>query len=98
MKIAIYAFAFAAAIFLGRFELHTDDTGIEVGLLLLTSFLLGCLHPSHAWQWAVLVGGAIPLADLLMRKPFPPGVAAFTIAVALIGSYLGAGVRWVYAR
>jgi hypothetical protein len=95
--ISAYLFALAAGAFLGRFELHTDDTGVEVGLLLLATFALGWLHPRHAWQWAVLVGLWIPAAELLFRKPSVNAssllVAAFVLAVGLAGSYLGALVR-----
>jgi hypothetical protein len=94
--IGAYALAAAAAIFLGRFELHTDDTGVEVGLILLTTFLLGCLHPRQAWQWALLVGSSIPLAHLLFGKAQFPGLAvitSFVLATGLIGSYSGAFLR-----
>jgi hypothetical protein len=94
---AAYLFSLAAGAFLGRFELHTDDAGVEVGLLLLATFALGWLHPRHAWQWAVLVGLWIPAAQLLFRKPPVNAssllVAAFVLGVGLAGSYLGALVR-----
>ena len=35
--LAAFAFAIASALFLGRYELHTDDTGVEVGFVLLFS-------------------------------------------------------------
>jgi hypothetical protein len=92
-----YLFCLAAGAFLGRFELHTDDTGVEVGFLLLATFLLGCWHPRHAWQWAVLVGLWIPAAELVFRKPAVNAsslaVAGFVLAVGLAGSYLGVLAR-----
>lgn len=95
--IAAYLFALAAGAFLGRFELHTDDTGVEVGLLLVATSVLGSLHPRHAWQWAVLVGLWIPAAELVFRRPPVHAssllVAAFVLSVGLAGSYLGALVR-----
>jgi hypothetical protein len=56
--LACYLFCTAADAFLGRYELHTDDTGVEVFFILLATFVLGCWHPRRAWQWALLVGHA----------------------------------------
>lgn len=95
--IAAYLIALAVGAFLGRFELHTDDTGVEVGVLFLATFVLGLLHPRHAWQWAVLVALWIPAAELVFRRPPVNSssllVAAFVLCVGLAGSYLGALVR-----
>ncbi|MBZ5582647.1 MAG: hypothetical protein LAQ30_10680 [Acidobacteriia bacterium] len=98
MKIASYLFCLAAGAFLARFELHTDDTGVEVFFILAATFLLGCLHPRRAWQWPLLVGPWIPGAELL----FGSGkqslgslglLLAFVVALGLAGSYAGALVR-----
>ena len=94
--ILAYAFWVPAVLFLGRFELHTDDTGVEVGLLLAITFLLGALHPRHAWQWALLVGPCIPAAQLLFGHRESSGLGlllAIVVALGLAGSYAGAGVR-----
>jgi hypothetical protein len=92
-SIGPYLFCLAAGAFLGRFELHTDDTGVEVAFLLLATFILGCWHPRHAWQWAILMGIWIPAAELVFRKPpvnaSSLAVAGFVLAVGLAGSYLG---------
>lgn len=92
-----YGFWLAATLFLGYFELHTDDTGVEVGLLLVITFLLGTLHPRHAWQWALLVGPAIPAAQVLFGRPQAGGGMAllllFVVALGLAGSYTGALLR-----
>ena len=94
--ILAYVLWLPAILFLGRFELHTDDTGVEVGLLLAITFLLGILQPRHAWQWALMVGPAIPAAEILFGHP-QPGVLAVllpvVIALGLAGSYAGAGLR-----
>jgi hypothetical protein len=95
--ILAYVFWLPAVVFLGRYDLHTDDTGVEVFFLLLITFILGSLHPRRAWQWALLVGPAIPLAELLFAHP-QPGAGALVLlavvtAVGLAGSYAGAGLR-----
>lgn len=92
-----YAFWLPAILFLGYFELHTDDTGVEVGLLLVITFLLGTLHPRHAWQWALLVGPVIPAAQLLFgHSQAGRGMALvllFVVALGLAASYTGALLR-----
>ena len=94
--ILAYAFWVPAILFLGRFELHTDDTGVEVGLLLAITFLLGALHPRHAWQWALLVGPCIPASELLFGRREMGGLGLLlvvVVALGLGGSYAGAGLR-----
>jgi len=94
--ILAYVFWIPAVLFLGRFELHTDDTGVEIGLLLLITFILGSLHPRHAWQWALLVGPAIPATQCLFGHPQPGVIAVLlplVIVLGLVGSYAGAGIR-----
>ncbi|HZU26140.1 MAG TPA: hypothetical protein VFA04_11495 [Bryobacteraceae bacterium] len=77
-----------------RYELHTDDAGVEVAFLLLITGLLGFLHPRHAWLWAVLTGPCIPLAQVFFGKPAAAAglllLAAVTTAISLAGSYGGA--------
>ena len=83
--------------FMGYFELHTDDTGLEVVSLGVCAFFLGCLDPRRAWLWALLVGASIPGAELL----FPAhqlhggllGISAFVLAVSLIAGLTGAFAR-----
>jgi len=101
ISLLAYAVWIPAAAFLGYFELHTDDTGVEVFILLAITFLLGSLHPRHAWQWALLVGPVIPAADLLFGHPQPgrsplAGLAllcAVVVVLGMAGSYAGALLR-----
>ena len=94
--LAAYLFCAAAMVFLGRFELHTDDTGVEVFFILAITFVLGCLHPRYAWQWAVLVGLSIPAAHVIVQRSTPGWlVAVFVIAVGMAGSYAGVAIRRV---
>ena len=95
--IAAYVVWLPAILFLGRFELHTDDTGVEVFFLLAITFVLGLLHPRHAWQWALLVGPCIPAAQLFFGHPRNAGGTAlllgFVIALGFAGAYAGALLR-----
>lgn len=98
---AAWLFWLAAVPFLMSFELHTDDTGVEVMFLLAITFGLGCLHPRHAWMWALLVGPSIPAADLLFGTPHPGlnhrgdlAILCGVVAVlGLAGSYAGVLLR-----
>ena len=87
----------AAMVFLGYFELHTDDTGVEVAALGACAFLLGCWDPRRVWLWSLLVAAAIPGAELLFGKGGLhgglPGVAAFVLVLALVAGLMGAGAR-----
>jgi hypothetical protein len=87
---AFFGLTFSA--WLGRVELHTDDTGILVGLIGLGSFLLAMVEPRRPWIWGIVVPAGI-IAVEVWNHHGELGVAAFTIAIATIGSYLGALIR-----
>ena len=102
--IAAYVFCLAAGLFLANFELHTDDTGVEVIYIVLITFVLGCWQPGNAWQWALLVGPWAPAADAWQLKfgtvkpdlSHTGGLLLLTvvvIALGMAGSYAGALLR-----
>lgn len=97
--IAAYGLAIASGAFLLRFELNSDDAGIIALFILLSTCILGSLHPQRAWQWTLLVAPAVPVADLLFRSThtLSPSdtarLAAFVLSVGLIGAYLGVLLR-----
>jgi len=103
---AAYVLCAASAVFLARLELHSDDAGVIAFFILACAGVLGFLHPRHAWQWALLVGPSVPIADLIFRAGRAPvnsvaGVGLlllFVIAVGLAGSYSGALLRSGVAR
>ena len=93
---AAYLFCLAAMLFIGRFELRTDDTGVVVFFVLAMTFVLGCLHPRHAWQWAA-AAWCVPAADLFWGKSSHTIdlllIALFVTAIGLAGSYAGVLMR-----
>ena len=97
--LAVYLLCLLGGAFLGRFELHTDDTGVEVFFLIAITFLLGFLHPREAWQWSLLVPLWIPAAQLFFGRPRPALtwssllLVAFVCLVGLGGSYGGVALR-----
>jgi hypothetical protein len=99
-NIAAYVLWIAAAAFLMRFELHSDDAGVIAFFILLATCLLGSLHPRRAWQWALLVGPAVPAADLIFGSPHSPfslsetvKLFVFVVVIGLAGAYLGVLLR-----
>jgi hypothetical protein len=67
-----------------------DDTGVLVGLIVLTAAILGAIESRRSWLWALGVGVWIPFHNLLTTGN-PALLVA--LAVALAGAYLGAGIR-----
>jgi len=92
--IAILA-ALLCGLALASYDTRTDDTAIELGLLLIASVGLTLLAPKLWWAVALLVGGFIPLAEMagdFAPGHFPPG------AVALVVTFVGALGAFAMAR
>jgi hypothetical protein len=97
---ALLAWVLAAGLclFLGRFELHTDDAGVLLGFLMLSGALVALLDPRRPWRWGLLLGAAIALADLWAARVGPPwwnlpAIGAVATAAAMAGAYATAFVR-----
>ena len=86
--------AVLAGMALASLDMRTDDTGVEVGLVLIASVALAFVAPKRWWAIALLVGGFIPLVEMgLSLAPgsrVPLGVAA--VGVALVGALSGFGI------
>ena len=93
-----------AAAFLFRGNLHTDDTGILAGLLLLFAATLGFVFRKAGLLFGSLLGCSIVLSELWnLRAGSPrPHIAKFSdfallflfvTAVSLAGSFAGFGAR-----
>jgi hypothetical protein len=100
-----YLFCVAAIIFLGRFELHTDDAGVVVLFILVITFILGWIHPRRAWLWAFL-GWCVPAVHLFWRAAKSDlnnvsGIVmltAFVTVLGFAGSYSGVLARKIVGR
>ncbi len=79
----------AASVFIGYGDLRTDDTGIIVGLIALTSWLSAMVEPRKAWRWAVIVGAGVPVAEVWARgmRRDVLLIALVTQAFAFAGAY-----------
>jgi hypothetical protein len=98
MKNAIaIGLALVVGVLLAAYDLRTDDTGIEVGLLLIASITLAAIAPRRWWLIALCVGLPIPIVEIAVaHTSLPPGgVAALGVAIvgALIGFAIGRASR-----
>ena len=66
-----YLLCIANMVFLFRLGSRADDAGLVSGLIVLITFALGSLSPRRAWQWALLVGLSVPLANLFRDSKQP---------------------------
>jgi hypothetical protein len=80
---------------LASYDTRTDDTGIEIGLLLIASIVLAAVAPKRWWAIALLVGGFIPLVEMAINQlapgRTPPGAVA--LVVTFIGALAGFGIN-----
>ena len=56
-----------AGLLLAIYDTRTDDTGVEVGLILIAVVGLSVIAPRRWWLIALLVIGPIPMIELLIR-------------------------------
>lgn len=90
--IAIVA-ALLCGLALASYDTRTDDTAIELGVLVIASVGLTLLAPRLWWAIALLVGGFIPLVEMAGQfDRVPPG------AVALVVTFVGAFGAFAMAR
>jgi hypothetical protein len=85
--------ALGLGLFLARYDLNTDDTGIEVGLLLIASVLLALLAPKRWWVIALGVGLPIPIVELVVGHAAVPPAGIVAFGVAVVGALIGWGIR-----
>jgi len=80
--------ALVAGVLLASYDLRTDDTGIEVGLLLLVPLILAALAPKRWWVIALCVGLPIPIVESVALHALPPA-GAVALAVTIVGALIG---------
>ena len=91
-NLVVIALAVLAGVALASYDLRTDDTGIEVGLLVIASATLAALAPRRWWIVALCVGLPIPITEIVMsHAALPPGGIA-ALAVAIVGALTGFGI------
>ena len=90
----VIAFALVAGFFLYGYDQRTDDTGVEVALILVIAMALTLAAPRAALAIALAVG--LPIAAGSVLNGNAPGVAALLIAFA--GAFLGYVMRRGFQR
>jgi len=83
------ALALLAGVLLAIYDRRTDDTGIEVGLLLIASLLLALLAPRRWWLVALCVGLPIPIVELAVGHASPPPAGVAALGVTIVGALIG---------
>jgi len=83
------ALALVAGVFLASYDLRTDDTGIEVGLLLIASVTLAVVAPKRWWLIALCVGLPIPIVEIAVAHSALPPAGVFALALTIVGALIG---------
>jgi hypothetical protein len=68
-----------------------DDTGVTVGLLVVTASALAFVDRRRPWLWALLVGAPLAIIEV------PASGSAAPLAGVVVAA-VGAGVGWLLAR
>lgn len=74
---------------LAGYDLRTDDTAIEVGLLLIASGGLALVAPRRWWVIALCVGLPIPVVELAVAHAALPPAGIAALGVAIVGALVG---------
>lgn len=93
---AAFFFAVVFSVWLARAEMHTDDTGILVGLIGIGGFVLSLIEPRLPWMWGLIVPSGIIVSNAWRHSTSIGslfGIAGITIAVGCAGAYAGALLR-----
>jgi hypothetical protein len=92
--VAAMFLALAFSVWLGRVDLHTDDTGILVGLIGCGGLFAALVEPRRPWVWGLIVPSGVIAVELWTHPgPGTLAIAALTTAVASVGAYTGSFVR-----
>ena len=95
-RTAAFFFALTFSAWLGRAEMHTDDTGILVGLIAVGGFFLSLIEPRCPCLWGLIVPGGIILVNFWrqsVRVESLLTIAGGTLGIAFAAAYAGAFVR-----
>ena len=88
----VAAIAISAGVALAFYDLRTDDTGIEVGLLLIAAVTLAAIEPRRWWLVALCVGLPIPIVEIVVARASLPPASIAALMVAIIGALIGLAI------
>jgi len=89
----------------GYADLSVSEVQLPAFLLMSFACLLGATHPNGAWRRALMLGLSVPLAHAVAHftgRPLPytvdhPATTLLALIPAFVGSYLGVGMRRLWA-
>lgn len=98
--IGAYVIAVWMAAWIARFDLRANNTRGVVFAILLSTFACSVIEPRYAALWALLVGFAVPIAEVYsaaggaprpgLGAPIPLVILALiTLAIAFTGAAIG---------
>ena len=93
------AFMALSGAWLYRVNLHTDDSGILAGLILINSAVVAFIVPRRWWPVATLIGVCV-VASEFHRSGETLGrqialVAAFVMVISTLGAGAGVAAQWL---
>lgn len=88
-RLVLWLMALLCAAWLCKADLHTDDTGIVAGLVLIFAAVCTFADPQWPWLWALFWGLCIPLTELMVLGPKRGLPALLALVPAAIGALLG---------
>ena len=92
---AIFSLAAGLMIYFIDSSSGWDDTGITVGLILISSILAGVMYSRNMWLWALMVGIWIPAVNIIKH-----GDIKFLIIllISFAGAYSGGLISSAMAK
>jgi hypothetical protein len=72
---------------------HWNDTGITIGLILVTSFILGLLSKNKIWLLALIIGMCITSLNFIVSYKIDSSVS---ILFSLFGAYSGVSLKYLF--
>lgn len=72
-----------------------DDTGITVGLIFITSFLLGLITKRNVWLIAIIIGLCITSINFILNSNLQ---TAISFVIAFLGAYLGVLLKYIIRK
>jgi hypothetical protein len=107
-SLIVLAMGIIAAVAVGYLNTHTDESLVVLPAVVALTGILGLLSPRSAWRWALLIGLAVPLSQLIflalnLHVPYPNGLAdippsLLAVIPAVAGAYLGVVVSGMLAQ
>ena len=98
--LAFYVAASGAGVFAGWVDIKVGDLLLTALLVLAPCMILGVMRPARPWRWVAIVGGGVPIAELLgylilTEKPYRAQIYESFLAFlpGIAGAYGGSLMR-----